>query len=409
MGGGEKYLGVAAEAVRDAFPRHRVEIVSPVPVDVERYERMLGLDLHGIGFRSGSVGGGGLGRRIRRLRLLRRYADLYLSARVVGWTADYDLLLSMVYVLPAFSRARRSVVLCQFPYQLDSSEGGGGPRRLLYRAYMAPYNILKARLLGGDVEAFQLILSQSEYVRTWVRRYWGRDSLIVNPPIDVPEPEPDLDAKQPIILSVGRFFAGGHCKRQDVMVETFRKMCDGGLTGWELHLVGSLHRSNPAHMRYFEEIKALARGYPVQIHPDAPLELVQDLYRRASLYWHAAGYGVDAERRPADLEHFGMVTAEAMGYGCVPVAIARGGQVEVVRDGVDGFLWDQPGQLAEKSMRLMGDRDMRRHLALAAREASHRFSRQRFKRRMADAVQPLVAGLEAGSDLPAGLEEGIRE
>ena len=408
VGGGEKYFGVAAEALRDAYPEHEVEILSPVPPDVERYERMLGLDFHGISFRSGEVRGTGAGRRVRRLPLVRRYADLYLAGRAAAWTRDYDVLLSMVYVMPAFSRARRGVILCQFPYELSGGAGGRtGVKALLYRAYTAPYEVLKRRLLGAEDEVFQLVVCQSEYVREWVRRYWGRESSVVNPPIDVPAEEPDWNAKRHVILSVGRFFSSGHCKRQDVMVETFRRMCDSGLEGWELHLVGSLHRSNPADMAFFERVRSLAAGYPVRIHADAALDELRATYREASIYWHAAGYGVDETTRPIDIEHFGMTTAEAMGYGAAPVAIARGGQVEVVEDGVSGRLWETPDQLAERTLALARDGSLRRRLGEGARRASARYSRAEFKRRMADAVRPVIedaardsAGAPAGSTHP---------
>jgi glycosyltransferase involved in cell wall biosynthesis len=397
FGGGEKYLGVTAEAIRDAFPHHQVEMVSSVPADVERYQRMLGLDLTGISFRTQKVHGAGLGRRIRRLPGIRRYADLYLSARAIDWTRDYDLLLSMVYVIPAVSRARRGVILCQFPYEVGgSNETRPGVPSLLYRAYSAPYKLLKRRLLGTEVDSFQLVICQSRFVQGWIRRYWDRDSVIINPPIDVPTPEPELKAKQPIILSVGRFFASGHCKRQDLMVETFRRLHECGL-GWELHLVGALHRDNPADMRYFEKVQRLAQGYPVHLHPDASLDCLKDLYRRASVYWHAAGHGVDAERRPINLEHFGMTTAEAMGHGIVPVAIARGGQTEVVHDGVNGFLWTSPEELADRTMCLIANPELRERLAKGARAASFRFTRQEFKRKMAASLRLLIAELEAES------------
>jgi glycosyltransferase involved in cell wall biosynthesis len=402
VGGGEKYLGVTAEAIRDALPQHRVEIISPVAVDTAKYERMLGLDLGGIAFRERTMRGAGLGRHVRRIPGVRRYADLYLASRSIRWTRDYDVLLSMVYVMPAFSQARRGIILCQFPYRLSASEGGGVRRGPLYGAYAALYELLKRRLLGSEIDAFQLVVCQSEYTRGWVRRYWSRDSLVVAPPIDVPAEEPDMDAKRPIVLSVGRFFAGGHCKRHDVMVESFRRMVDEGLKGWELHLVGSVHRSNRADMRYFEHVQDLARGYPVHIHPDLPLSDLLGLYRQASIYWHAAGFGVDEQERPVDLEHFGMTTAEAMGYGAVPVAIARGGQVEVVHDGVDGYLWQDLAQLRERSSALIADPAQRRRMAQRARRASFSFSRDEFKRGMVAAVLPLVRELEReeGAEAP---------
>src|SRR5205823_93837 len=81
---------------------------------------------------------------------------------------------------------------------------------------------------------FQRVICQSEYVRGWVRRYWNVDAAVVNPPIDRPGEEPDLAGKDRLILSVGRFFSGGHSKRHDLLVDSFRTLCDGGLTGWPL-------------------------------------------------------------------------------------------------------------------------------------------------------------------------------
>ncbi|MEP7105635.1 MAG: hypothetical protein ABI838_07295, partial [Chloroflexota bacterium] len=104
VGGGEKYLGVTAETVRDSFPQHSVEILSPVPVDVPRYEEMLGLDLSGIAFRSANVSRGGARGRLAGWRPARVLRDLAVSMQVRRQTAAYDLLVSMVYVLPAVSQ-----------------------------------------------------------------------------------------------------------------------------------------------------------------------------------------------------------------------------------------------------------------------------------------------------------------
>jgi glycosyltransferase involved in cell wall biosynthesis len=396
LGGGEKYLGVTAEAVRDAFPEAAVEILSPVPVQVELYERMLGLDLGGITLRSTNAQPGRLKRLAARLPTLRLYRDLLVSAQAAPLTARYDLFISMVYVLPAFTRARRSVMLCQFPYErrLDIDRPRG-PKHL-FRLYLWPYWRLRRSVFGGEVDGFQLIVCQSEYVREWVSRLWGRDSAVVNPPIDVPDQEPDWNAKEKLIVSVGRFFTGGHSKRHDVMIRAFRQLCDDGHEGWELHLAGSVHRERDVDREYFERVQELARGYPVHIHTDVPREKVEDLYRRASIYWHAAGYGADADRDPAALEHFGMTTAEAMSYGAVPIAIGRGGQTEVVEDGVTGHLWESIPMLKQRTAELMGDSERRRRMGEAGRRASFRYSRREFKRRMAQALEPMLADARRG-------------
>jgi glycosyltransferase involved in cell wall biosynthesis len=373
LGGGEKYLAVAAEALRDGFPQHQVEIVGPVPVDRYLYERTLGVDLSGIGLRSASAGASRLRARLNAIRLLRRLRNVALARQAMHMSRDYDLFITMVYVIPAVSRARKSVIFCQFPYEVS--------RR--------PWSGVWARELGN----FDSVVCYSEFVRDWIKTYWERDAKVIAPPIDIPAEAPKWNTKQPMILSVGRFFSGGHSKRQDVLVRAFREMCDAGLRGWELHLAGAVHR-DAQNAQYFDSIRTAGRDYPIVFHPDCSYSELQALYRDASVFWHAAGFGVDADVRPIDLEHFGMTTAEAMGNGVVPVVLAQGGQLEVVRDEVDGFLWNDLGSLKQRTKQLVADAGLRRSMGEVARNGSQRFSRLRFYAEVVALVQPLVAELE---------------
>jgi glycosyltransferase involved in cell wall biosynthesis len=400
IGGGEKYFGVAAEAVRDGFPGAEVEVLTPLPVDVERYERMLALDLHGISFRSVYRGGGGAKGRLNRMPMLRRYRDLAVSIQAARLTGAYDLLIAMVYVLPAFSRARRGIILCQFPYDLARPARYRGLMALLHRLYGKPDTWLRRWLLGREVDDFDRVVCQSQYVRTWVERLWHRDALVVSPPIDVPDEQPDWPRKRNAILTVGRFFAGGHNKRHDLMVRAFTELCDDGLRDWELHVAGSVHLTTDADVQYLEGVRRLASGYPVFLHEDASRNEVMRLYKEASIYWHSAGYGVDAESRPADLEHFGMTTVEAMAQGAVPVVIAQGGQLEVVDDRDTGYLWKDPDELKARTLALVANKALRREMGERARQASWRFSRARFVEEMIKAVRPVVESLRLGA--PAG-------
>ncbi len=56
-------------------------------------------------------------------------------------------------------------------------------------------------------------------------------------------------------------------------------------------------------------------------HVDAPGAELADLYARASIFWHAAGLGEDAEDDPNRMEHFGISIVEAMSAGAVPVVL----------------------------------------------------------------------------------------
>jgi glycosyltransferase involved in cell wall biosynthesis len=363
IGGGEKYLALTARALHDAFPQHNVAIVSPVPVDQIRYERMLNLDLSGIRLVATNRRITHVHRFLNSLGPLRPLRNRVLGAQARRHTSGYDLFLAMVYAIPVRSKAKASVILCQFPY----------------------------REPGSELADYELIICQSRYVRGWIHQYWGREALVVNPPIDVPVADIDWERKERMIVSVGRFFVGGHSKRQDLLVETFIRMCRAGLSGWELHLAGSVH-DDAQHAGFFDQIQAAAGGYPIHLHPDADFGEVQELYSRAAIYWHAAGYGLGDDAMSA--EHFGMTTVEAMAHGAVPVVYDRGGQREIVEHQATGFVWSSLEELERWTAALIADSDRRASMGSAARETSRRYARERFLSSMAEALTPVVSRLE---------------
>lgn len=361
VGGGERYLATAAQALRDAYPEHVVEFSCPVPVDLAEYGARLGLDLGGLEVHSSNRRVTPVHRFLNSLRPLRPLRNRVLSGQSARESARYDVLLAMVYAIPVATSCPRSLMLCQFPY----------------------------REPGPELDGYRSIVCQSRYVAGWIDGYWHRGAEVLEPPVESPEAEPDLAAKERVILSVGRFIGAGHRKRQDALVEAFRRLCDGGLEGWELHLAGSVHR-DAAHRGYFDEVRRRAEGYPVHLHPDAPRAALDDLYRRASLYWHAAGFGADAQAEPEALEHFGMTTAEGMAHCAVPLVFGAGGQLEVVEPGVTGETWSSLGELESKTLALIAERSRRESLAVAARRSVARFSPQRFRARIVELAAPLV-------------------
>jgi glycosyltransferase involved in cell wall biosynthesis len=227
-----------------------------------------------------------------------------------------------------------------------------------------------------SVGTYDLLLANSHFTQRWIARRYGRASELLYPPVQVGQFHPG--PKQRRIVSVGRFFVEGHSKKQLEMIRTFRRLCDEGLTGWEYHLAGGTHH-DPAAARYLDDCRAEAAGYPVTLHPDAPLATLVDLYAGSTLYWNATGYGEDQDVHPDRFEHFGMTTVEAMASGCVPLSYARAGQPEVIEHGGSGILFETLDELAAATTALVADPSRTAAMAKAAVERSATFTDTRFR------------------------------
>jgi glycosyltransferase involved in cell wall biosynthesis len=210
------------------------------------------------------------------------------------------------------------------------------------------------------LDSYDRILANSRFTQQWTERMWRRPTGVLYPPV----PQMAPGDKQPIILSVGRFFlpGTGHNKKQLEMVRAFRRLAPP--PGWTYHLVGGCA---PEDAAYLDQIRAEAEGLPVVLHPDASGAELADLYARASIFWHAAGLGEDPDRYPDRYEHFGITTVEAMSAGLVPVVIDGAGQAEIVDEGRSGFRFAELDGLVEHTRRLIGDEGLRTRLAAAAR------------------------------------------
>jgi glycosyltransferase involved in cell wall biosynthesis len=276
---------------------------------------------------------------------------------------------------------QRSLGMAVAQFNLLAADANGQPikegivARLFRRRYAgsnALWYLQSVLDLPAVAHSMDAIWSISRYTAEWVKRYWGMDSELLYPPVDVDSFSPGDKVNQ--IISVGRFFAGSHNKKHDVMVKAFRGMCDGGLEGWEFHLVGNVGRE-PEDTAYLETVKKLAEGYPIFIHNNLPFADLQKQYACSKIFWHATGYGEDTAQHPERFEHFGITTVEAMAAGCVPVVIAEAGQTEIVADGENGMLWQNPAEMQAATLRLIYDDALRQNLSVNAVRRSHEFDK----------------------------------
>jgi len=125
-------------------------------------------------------------------------------------------------------------------------------------------------------------------------------------------------------------------------------------------------------------------------HPNAlwinamvPVEEVTQLYSHAAVF-----------ACPSVYEPFGLINLEAMACEAPVVASGVGGILEVVQDGITGFLVEpaRPDQLADKIGRLLDDPELARRMGQAGRaRVEQQFSwdsvAERTERTYADAIE----------------------
>jgi GT2 family glycosyltransferase len=279
---------------------------------------------------------------------------------------------------------RRNFFICQFPFPTT-------------------HEVLSYYQGLGFYKNYESYLVYSEYVRDHIRRRFDA-WRIQDVKIEVLSPTADevgvpADAKPLEMIGVGRFFAGGHNKRHDVMIEVLDLIRQREpQLDVSLQLAGALHKESQ-HREHLSKLRLMAGGLPVQFQVDKDREELNSLYRRARVYLHAAGWGVDVEENPEMAEHFGISILEAMSAGCIPIVCAVGGPIEIVQHGVNGVAVGSVSEMAEWSIRVMRDWDtpLVRQWRDNAVSTAKRYGKATFARRVRELIAFDAASIETAS------------
>jgi glycosyltransferase involved in cell wall biosynthesis len=369
VGGGEQVAGAIAETL--AAEGHDVTVLGPEPPDIDRLRERLGVDLSSC-----------------------RYQVAADDAEASAASEEFDVFVNTTYLSRAVSHARHGYYSVHFPQAAEPARrrlkhhalaAGVRTTRLLDRRWPRQRLTDLSTALDGRIDRYEFLetydrfWANSEFTAEWTSRWWGVTPSVVAPPVRRVQSAP---TKEPMIANVGRFFdpAHGHSKKQLELVHAFTALEPRPAAAeWRLALAGGC---DPTNREYALSVRRAARGHRISVLVNAAGAEVAQLLGKASLYWHAAGYGEDVDRHPHRAEHFGIAVVEAMSAGAVPLVYPVAGPAEVVRHDVDGLHWHTLEELGGLTEGLIADPERWRRLSLAARSRAEDYSVERFRTRL---------------------------
>jgi glycosyltransferase involved in cell wall biosynthesis len=298
MRGGEKVLDALARQYPDAELFTLLHVPGTVSPAIERLPRHTSFVQHLPGAR----------------RWYRHYLPLF-PAAIEGFDLDgFDLVISTSHCAAksVIAPGGRHLCYCFTPmrYAWDQFDHYFGRERLGPAGHAAMRMAMRRmarwdRATSGRPNRYVAI---SRYVASRIRRYYNRDAVVVYPPVDTGFFHPDGRTPGTYFLVVSALVP---YKRLDLGIEAARR------AGVALRIVGD----GPERRR----LSAMT-GSGIELIGTVSDTEVRELYRGA------AGVLLTNE------EDFGIVPVEAQACGRPVIALARGGALETVVDGVTGRL-----------------------------------------------------------------------
>ena len=248
-------------------------------------------------------------RRPGRWRYLLPYMPRYFASLDLS---PYDLVIASSHACAVNARPRPDALfVCyshtpmRYAWLPDTDPGGNGVVASLglraFRGYLRRADLAASR----RPDAFA---ANSTAVRDRIRRFYGREATVIHPPVEVGEFNAGGEREAGHFLWTQRLVA---YKRPELVVEAFRDL------PYRLTMVGV----GPLEARIRANLPP-----NVELRGWVSREELRGLFNQASGFVHVAE------------EDFGISMVEALAAGLPVVALARGGAVDIVRDGVDGAL-----------------------------------------------------------------------
>lgn len=279
--------------------------------------------------------------------------------------AEHDVILSnksafCIGVRGQNPRARH-VCYCLTPTRFTFEFSAYAERERIPRGAFPILHALNAYLMRWEQRAAQHVdtfIAISRAVQARIRRWYGRDSLLIYPPVEIPAWDEAQIEDGGYYLIVSRLLP---YKRIDLAIEAFGRLQRPLLIAGDGRDRGRLERLAAQHGN--GHVRLLGRVND---------EALRDLFRRCRAFIFPGA------------EDFGIAPVRAMAYGKPVVAYAEGGALDTVIEGLSGALFhlQTPEALAEAVLRC----DRVGFKPAEIRCHAEQFSPERFKRQLLAAL-----------------------
>ena len=166
--------------------------------------------------------------------------------------------------------------------------------------YLIRYSLYKLRQWDfSSSQRVDYLISNSKYTAKRIKKYWGLESEVINPPVDIKRFKYNK-TRSDFYLSVNRLVPN---KRIDLLIKAFNKL------GLPLIIIGD----GPEKLK----LKKIAKSNITFLYKKSDLE-VEDYMSRCRAFVYAG------------LEDFGIAPVEAMASGAPVIAYGKGGILDTV-------------------------------------------------------------------------------
>ena len=205
------------------------------------------------------------------------------------------------------------------------------------------------------------IIANSQETKKRIEKFYRRNSTVIYPPVSIPNKITDRNMKSDYYVTVSRLARAKHI---DILIRAANKK------KFKLKIIGS--------GRDEKYLKSIA-GKTVEFLGNIRDEQFEKYLSGARAFLFS----------PRD-EEFGIAAVEALGYGIPVIAYASGGIPEYIKDGINGYLFNElnPDSLIVKmEMFEKANQNQLKQMKKNARKSAEFFSEENFKKNLLDFVQ----------------------